>query len=73
MSNADRQAVIQALGEVRKQFEREKYTDANLRNRMRGAHLLAMRLLGVPWPSKAQVIPQDWWKEGFRALTTRTD
>jgi hypothetical protein len=40
---------------------------------MRGAHLLAMRLLGVPWPSKAQIIPEDWWKESVRALTARAE
>ena len=62
MSDLQRQAVIEALEEVRKRFQVENYEDKNLRDRMRGAHLLAMRLLGVPWPVKAETIPQDWWK-----------
>jgi hypothetical protein len=62
MSNQQRQAVIQALQEVRKRFEAEDYADKNLRDRMRGAHLLAMRLVGVPWPLKGEALRQDWWK-----------
>jgi hypothetical protein len=47
MPEQERQSVIQGLRAVRKHLEEEDYTDENLRVRMRGAHLLAMRLLGV--------------------------
>jgi hypothetical protein len=62
MADQEKRAVIQALEEVRRNFQAENYADKNLRDRMRGAHLLGMRLLGVQWPSKGDPIPQDWWK-----------
>ena len=57
-----REAVKAALEAVCRHFEEEHYAAQNVRVRMRGAHLLAMRLLGVPWPAKGEPIQPDWWK-----------
>jgi len=59
MTDEELQAVISALQKVRRHPQAEGYADQNLRDRMRGAHLLAMRLAGVPWPVKGEVIQRE--------------
>lgn len=54
------EAVRRALEAVEKQMRADGYTEENLQHRMRGAHLLAMRLVGHPWPAKAERIPRNW-------------
>ena len=52
-----REAVRSALEAVEKHMLAGGYTGKNLQHRMRGAHLLAMRLMGHPWLPRGSGFP----------------